>query len=268
MTFPLDHTGHMRADLDAGAAAWQRLGFLLSPETPQQGAVPGESGMQPWATANRCALFHEGYLELIGIRAPGRFNPWAHFMTQHEGIHIAAFRCGSADEAWPGLAAQGFAAPVQRARATPAGEMRFRNIFSEDASWPEGRIIVIEHQTPEVLWRPEFLDHPNGARALRQCLFVARRPEELAARLATLGAAPASHAVLSGEDFTTLFPGEAVPPLPCMAGHVVAFTDPDRAARLMASNGVPVGRDSLGRAFIGRPHNNGAVMVLIENSPA
>ena len=75
------------------------------------------------------------------------------------------------------MAAQGFAPPVQRARSTPAGEMRFRNIFSEDARWPEGRIIVIEHQTPEILWRPELLEHPNGASALRQCLFVSDRPD-------------------------------------------------------------------------------------------
>ena len=263
--FPLDHTGQMRADLDAGAAALERLGFLLSPETPQQGAVPGEDGMRPWATANRCALFREGYLELIGIRAPDRFNPWSHFMARHEGIHIAAFRCNSADEAWPGLAAQGFRPPVQRARPTPAGEMRFRNIFSEDASWPEGRIIVIEHQTPEVLWRPDLLEHPNGASALRQCLFVSDRPDELAARLAASGADPAGHAVLSAGEFADMFPGEAAPPLPCMAGQVIAFADPGRAVRLIEANDVPVGRDSLGRAFVGRTHNNGAVMVLIED---
>lgn len=268
MAFPLDHTGQMRADLDAGAAALERLGFLLSPETPQQGAVPGESGMQPWATANRCALFREGYLELIGIRAPDRFNPWSHFMARHEGIHIAAFRCESADEAWPGMAAQGFAPPVQRARSTPAGEMRFRNIFSRDERWPEGRIIVIEHQTPEVLWRPELLEHPNGALALRQSLFVSDRPDELAARLAASGADPADCAVLSAGAYADLFPGEALPPLPCMAGQVIAFADPDRAARLMEANGVPVGRDSLGRAFVGRAHNNGAVMVLTGDRPA
>ena len=268
MAYPLDHTGQMRADLDAGAAAWQRLGFRLSPETPQQGAAPGASGMQPWATANRCALFECGYLELIGIRAPGRFNPWAQFMARHEGIHIAAFRCRSADAAWPGMAAQGFAPPVQRARSTPAGEMRFRNIFSEDARWPEGRIIVIEHQTPEVLWRPELLAHPNGARALRQCLFASDRPDELAARLAGFGADPAGYAVLSAPGFAGMFPGESAPKPPSMAGQVVAFADPDRAVRLMEGNGVPVKRDSLGRAFVGRAHNNGAVMVLIEDGPA
>ena len=266
--YPLDHTGQMRADLDAGAAALERLGFLLSPETPQQGAVPGEDGMRPWATANRCALFREGYLELIGIRAPDRFNPWTRFLARYEGIHIAAFRCNSADEAWPGLAAQGFAPPVQRARSTPAGDMRFRNIFSEDASWPEGRIIVIEHQTPEVLWRPELLEHPNGALALRQCLFVSDRPDELASRLAAFGAELAGCAALSAEAYADLFPGEAAPPLPCMAGHVITFVDLDRAIRLMEGNGVPVGRDSLGRAFVSPAHNNGAVMVLVEDGPA
>ena len=268
MTYPLDHTGQMRADLDAGAAAWERLGFLLSPETPQQGAVPGESGLQPWATANRCALFHRGYLELIGLRAPDRFNPWVRFMARYEGIHIAAFRCEAADRAWPGMAELGFDPPVQRARSTPAGEMRFRNIFSEDARWPEGRIIVIEHQTPEVLWRPELLEHPNGARALRQCLFVSDRPDDLAARLDAFGADPAGCAVLSAEAFAHLFPGEAAPALPCMAGHVVAFADLDRAVRLIEGNGVAVGRDGTGRAFVGRDDNNGAVMVLIEDSPA
>ena len=268
MAFPLDHTGQMRADLDAGAGALERLGFLLSPETPQQGAVPGTGGMQPWATANRCALFREGYLELIGLRAPDRFNPWAHFMARHEGIHIAAFRCGSADEAWPGLAAQGFQPPVQRARSTPAGEMRFRNIFSEDASWPEGRIIVIEHQTPDVLWRPELLEHPNGALALRECLFVCDLPDELAARLGTIGAHTTSCAIFSAGEFAEMFPGEASPPLPCMAGHVIAFADPGRAVRLMEGQGVPVKRDGMGRPFVGRAHNNGAVMVLVEDRSA
>lgn len=268
MTLPLDHTGQMRADLDAGAAALERLGFLLSPETPQQGAAPGTSGMQPWATANRCALFREGYLELIGIRAPDRFNPWAHFMARHEGIHIAAFRCGSADEAWSGMAAHGFRPPVQRARSTPAGDMRFRNIFSRDECWPEGRIIVIEHQTPEVLWRPELLVHPNGALALRQCLFVSDRPEELSTRLAAFGADPQGWSVLSASGFAAMFPGETAPALPCMAGHVVAFADLGRAIRVIEGNGVPVERDGLGRAFVGRAHNNGAVMTLIEDGPA
>ena len=36
----------------------------------------------------------------------------------------------------------------------------------------------------------------------------------------------------------------------------------------MEGNGVPVGRDGLGRAFVGRAHNNGAVMALVEDGLA
>ena len=265
MSFPLDHTGQMRADLDAGAEAWARLGFRLSPETPQQGAVPGESGMRAWATANRCALFRRGYLELIGLRAPERFNPWAGYMARHEGMHIAAFRCASADGAWPGLAALGFAPPAQRARLTPAGEMRFRNIFSKDAAWPEGRIIVIEHETPELLWLPELLDHPNGAAALAHCLFVSDRAEALADRLRALGADAEGWRALAPEAFQTLFPGERPPGLPCMAGHAVAFADLGRAVGLMERNGVRVRQTADGRPFVGGDDNNGAVMLLLQD---
>ena len=53
-----------------------------------------------------------------------------------------------------------------------------------------------------------------------------------------------------------------------MAGHVVAFADLGRAIRLIEGNGVPVERDSLERAFVRRSHNNGAVMVLIEDDAA
>ena len=82
--------------------------------------------------------------------------------------------------------------------------------------------------------------------ALRQCLFVSDRPDNLAARLGAFGADPASCAVLSDDAFAEMFPGETAPPLPCMAGHVIAFADLDRAIRLIEGNGVAVGRDRHG----------------------
>ena len=92
---------------------------------------------------------------------------------------------GEADAAYPPLAARvdGFDAPVQRRRMAPLGlhedggeaEMRFRNIFSQDDHWPEGRYIVIEHQTPDILWQPDLLVHANGAKALVEALFRCTR---------------------------------------------------------------------------------------------
>jgi len=52
----LDHVGAITRDLGAAGARWERLGFKLSPLSRQSGAVPGRTGMQPWASANRCAI--------------------------------------------------------------------------------------------------------------------------------------------------------------------------------------------------------------------
>jgi len=112
------------------------------------------------------------------------------------------------------------------------------------------------------------MDHPNGASALAQCLLVSEQPDALAARLGAFGADPAGYAVLSADGFAGLFPGETPPPAPCMAGYVVAFADLDRAVRHIEGNGVAVRRDRLGRPFIGRASNNGAVMALIEDRRA
>ena len=148
--------------------------------------------------------------------------------------------------------------------------MRFRNIFSEDARWPEGRIIVIEHQTPEILWRPELLEHPNGATALRQCLFVSQPAGR--ARQTRLDSFGADSARLCGalrrRRMRTMFPGEAAPPaaLHGRAGHRLRRPRPRHPpyGRRTAS---PSKRDGLGRAFVGRAHNNGAIMALIEARP-
>ena len=151
----LDHVGFMVRDLDAAVARWERLGFLLSRRSPQMGKVPGESEMAPWASSNHCAMFEHGYLELIGITNPENFNPWSRFLDRFEGPHITALRCENGEEAYKSLSGRidHFDPPLQRLRNAPYGdgvrEFRFRNIFSQDDHYPEGRYIIIEHQTPE-----------------------------------------------------------------------------------------------------------------------
>lgn len=190
----LDHIGVIVSDLDAGARRWEQLGFTLSQVSPQMGLNPATGDFEPWATANRCAVLQTGYLELIGVHRPGLENPWASFLARFEGPHIVALRCASADEAYPRIAAlcDDFDPPVQRRRMAPYGngerEMRFRNIFSRDANVPECRYIIIEHQTPEVLWQPDLMTHANGAVALTAVTLCADDDPALDARWHALGA--------------------------------------------------------------------------------
>jgi hypothetical protein len=271
MTGRLDHAGVIVRDLGANARAWERMGFLLSPVSRQSGRMPGRDETGPWATANRCAIFRDGYLELIGVVDDACFNPWASFLDRFEGMHILALRVESADEAWETLGripAHGgqFNPPVQRERSLDVdGElrtMRFRNIFSRDAQCPEGRIIVIEHQTPQYLWQPKYLDHPNGAVALQAvflCCDLAGHdlPTHPCARIAALtGARPVrtsrdslllradtghEYCALSPEAFERRF-GAAAPAVPAYVGATVRFADRGRAAALMQESGLVVNR--------------------------
>jgi hypothetical protein len=206
----LDHVGFMVRDLDHGALLWRRLGFQLSPRSPQMGKTPA-TAMAPWATSNHCVMFAQGYLELIGVTSPGNFNPWAHFIDRFEGAHIAALRCSDATDTYAALRTRidGFDPPLQRRRLVEHdGEVQafeFRNIFSQDDCFPEGRFILIEHQTPDVIWRPEFMSHPNGAVSLAALMFCSETLQPTVGRLAGMtGAAPNSEGPMSA---TIAMPG-------------------------------------------------------------
>ena len=263
----LDHTGTIVRDLAAGAARWEALGFTLSPVSRQRGAVPGEAGMQPWASANRCAVFERGYLELIGLVDPAAFNPWAKFLARFEGMHLLALRCAHADDAWELLAPKaGFLAPpVARERPLLVDGaprvMRFRNLFSRDEACPEGRWIVIEHQTPDYLWQPALMRHENGARALEEALVVADDPAVAARAAALEGIAR----VESPAAFAARF-GWA-PPAPAFAAVTVSFTDVVAAARLMETRGIAVQRrgDDL---WVGPASTGGFVLRMVPHASA
>lgn len=278
----LDHAGAIVRDLAAGAARWERLGFALSPLSRQRGKLPGRDEDGPWATANRCAVFRQGYLELIGIVDPDGFNPWARFLDRFEGLHLLALRVPDADAAFAELAGRTGALnpPVQRERRLDVDgterSMRFRNIFSRDECHPEGRYIVLEHQTPEYLWQPRYMSHPNGALGLEAVLICAADVPAQRARLESILGRPGADGpegvlrfALDGGGLLELHGAKGfeqrhgwIPPaLPGFAGVRIRFAARDRAARLMEDNEVGVmrsGRDW----FVAPGAANGFVMEM------
>lgn len=280
----LDHLGAIINDLAAGARRWEKLGFALSPVSRQSGRMPDRNEEGPWATANRCAIFKRGYLELIGVVDAATFNPWTKFLARFEGLHLLALRVPNADEAYAEFAKRTATlnAPVQRARKLDVdgaeATMRFRNIFSKDASYPEGRYIVLEHQTPDYLWQPRYQAHPNGALALDAALVCANDVPAQGARLETITGVPAAKGadgVLrffpAGGGCVELHSAAAIEArygwrpgaLPCFAGVEVRFADRAHAAKLMEDNGVPV--QKRGEAwFIAPSDTNGFLLRLTQ----
>lgn len=260
----LDHVGAIGRDLAAAARRWERLGFTLSPLSRQRGAVPGQPGMHPWATANRCAVFERGYLELIGIVDPAAHNPWQRFIDRFEGLHLLALRCDEATAAYARLShrATFLAPPVERERKlTYRGEertMRFRNIFSRDDECPEARYIVIEHQTPELLWQPELLTHENGARALEAAVLVAD-DDRVRQRVAALGDVVS---VLGTADFEGRYGWR--PSTPSLAAITVSFADLGRTLGLLEARGIALRRAG-DEIWLPPAETNGFVMRLVQH---
>ena len=246
--------------------------------------MPERSDEGPWATANRCAILGTGYLELIGVVDNTAFNPWEKFLSRFEGLHLLALRVGNADAAYGELQnrTSTLNAPVQRERKLDVEgcerTMRFRNIFSRDEAYPEGRYIILEHQTPDFLWQPRYQVHPNGAQSLSRVMVCADDVASQSARLAALIGRPAVglpggpfHFDLSGGGRIELYDppgfesrfGWQPANLPCFAGVDVRFASRAHAAKLMEDNGVPVNRREA-EWFISPGFTNGFILRLSE----
>lgn len=279
----LDHVGCIVNAFATGAAQWERLGFQLTPISRQRGAVPGREGFHPWATANRCVILRDTYLELIATVDGAAFNPWARFISKNEGLHILALRCGDAESAHASLSARTDALlpPVERERVLDVdGEprtMRFRNIFSRDELWPEARYLVIEHQTPELLWQPRYQRHANGAINLAAVTFVADDPSTLIPRLTALGASTVSkdgaaiHAQLPGRGSIMIMSSARFAQTYGYAPHgglqaiTVSFSDLEQTLAFFKSRGVAMATSPAGQ-WIAPRDANGFVLQLVQDT--
>lgn len=251
----LDHAGIVAPDLAALHAAYRALGFTLTPLSRQSGRLTADGPVVPFGTANRCAMLRHGYIELLGIVDPeAPANGIDTFLARYPGLHILAFGIQDEDAALARLRRAGLDIPgilhLQRPvdETDPAGPTaRFARIPLPDA--PEGRIQLIRHLTPEVLWQDRYLHHSNRAVALDSVLLATQHPADTAARLGRLSgrpvvpdpaggfALPLHHGrvrVLHPSALAALLPGLPIPCLPFMAAITVRTDDAAAAARTIA----------------------------------
>jgi hypothetical protein len=132
---------------------------------------------------------------------------------------------------------------------------------------PEGRVQLIRHLTPELVWQEKWMNHANKAVALEEAILCAKAPAETAARLSRTSGLPvepdpaggfllrlpgAARAagpfapvmetrvrILAEEALPTVLPGVNPPASPFMAGIVVRTEDGGAAARRLLQ-GIPV----------------------------
>jgi len=177
MTLPspaLDHVViDVRERIDEAMRCFASLGFLLTPR-----------GRHTLGSVNHLAMFTTDYLELLGFgengatrleiaRFPAGLNGLVFKATDAELVHRQAAAAGL-----PVLAVQAFSRPVTLDGATR--EARFRTTRLDPDKIRIGRVYFCEHLTPDLVWRPEWQAHPNGASAFTRVVVATPDPQRTA----------------------------------------------------------------------------------------
>jgi hypothetical protein len=161
----IDHVIVGVRDLERARQGWSRLGFTLSP----RGRHIGQG------TVNYCIMFASDYVELLGIVDPNDFvQRLDGFLAQREGLMAAAFApVVAAEEVRAALISGGLhpsePRPLGRQLELPEGTVmpRFSLMSLPADETPGLDCFICTHLTPELMRRPEWLHHPNGAIGLK-----------------------------------------------------------------------------------------------------
>ena len=177
MTLPspaLDHVViDVRDRIDDAMRCFASLGFLLTPR-----------GHHTLGSSNHLAMFATDYLELLGFAPEGATRPEiARFPV---GLNGLVFKTGDAEAVHrqaeaaglPVLPVQSFSRPVALDGRT--SDARFRTTRLDPERVAMGRVYFCEHQTPDLVWRPEWQRHPNGALAIARVVAAAVDPQRSA----------------------------------------------------------------------------------------
>ena len=187
----LDHVVvNVRDQIDAGAEAYRRLGFTLTPR-----------GYHTLGSMNHLAMFGTDYLELIAAPAGDTRRPdvlgtpfglnGLVFGTEdsasvHAALTDAGVSCGNPLE---------FSRPVMLGDGS-SGDATFRTVTLTPGTIPAGRIYFCHHFTRHLVWRDEWRHHANGAIAVARTIIASRDPS------------------VSGSVFMKMFGADAVRDIP------------------------------------------------------
>jgi hypothetical protein len=166
----LDHVViDVRDRIDEAMRCFRSLGFQLTPR-----------GRHTLGSVNHLAMLATDYLELLGFAGDGAIRP--EIIRFPVGLNGLVFKTADADlvhdqaaaAGLPVLPVQSFSRPVELDGGTQ--DARFRTTRLDPAQVAMGRVYFCEHQTPNLVWRPEWQTHPNGAYAITRVVVATADP--------------------------------------------------------------------------------------------
>ncbi len=248
----IDHAIVGVRKLEAARRQWAKLGFTITPRGRHRG----------WGTANYCIMFETDYVELLGIVDPEKFtNKLDRFLKLREGLMGLAFSADEAEAVSAALEAAsiGYKGPADLSRLLelPEGEVEpaFKLVYLNGAT-PGVSSFVCQHLTRDLVWRPEWTDHPNGVTGIDSMTVVVRSTDAAQAGWKSfLGRDAVTE--IGGQEFSVkVGPTElrfltedaardALPELsrrkwrpPFVAGMALSVTDPAETVRVLEAGGI------------------------------
>ena len=171
----LDHVViNVLGQLDLAADLYRRLGFQLT-----------DRGHHTLGSSNHLAVFGENYLELLGYE-PGRETERADLWKHPPGLTGLVFKTIDSLTLHAFLADKGIPvenpAEFSRPVALPDGpyDAAFRVVRLGAQLIPNGRVFFCHHFTPELIWRDEWRQHPNGVVDIVEFVIAADDPSKTA----------------------------------------------------------------------------------------
>jgi catechol 2,3-dioxygenase-like lactoylglutathione lyase family enzyme len=274
----IDHTLVGVRDLEAARKLWTRLGFTVTPRGRHIG----------WGTANYCIMLNRGYIELLGILDPAQFtNNLDKFLETREGLMGLAFASDDPAATKARLVALGLhpdgPKDLKRYLELPEGDVlpEFRLLFLPKSETPDLSAFVCCHLTPELVRRPEWLDHANGAKSLAGMTIISEQPDRSAAAYraffeeSAVRGIPGGAEVACGQEtlrfvtrdgFAALYPGLGAWPSfaePLPAAMTVAVREPSQTMTHLWNRAIRADREG-DRIWVGPSEANGLVLEFVK----
>jgi Glyoxalase-like domain len=180
----LDHTViNVRYQMDQAEASFRDLGFHLT-----------DRGYHTLGSINHLMMFGTDYLELIGLpeTAASGNSGRPDIENSPFGINGLVFKTSNVDETYEHLQEIGLAGDPPKAFSRPVEladgtfDACFRTVHVRNGAFPGGRVYFCEHGTPELVWRPEWQQHDNGALGMPEFVVASDDYEAEASAMAKL----------------------------------------------------------------------------------
>lgn len=286
----IDHLVLAVRDLDRARAAYQRLGFTLTPEA-----------RHPFGTKNSLVQLQGNFLELVAVNDPaaiptptaerfsfGAFN--RDYLAKREGLSMLVLKSRDAniDHAEFATHALPVYEPIrfERVARGPDGAERkvaFTMNFTGDRRITDAGFFTCQHHFPENFWRGEYQSQANGARSVKSAVMVASNPADLQEFLTQFTSVDDVKSTSAGIEIDTgdgrvevltptgveAFFGPAVPlepdPSPRFVGYRIGVADVAATSALFRERAIPF-EERLGGLVVPAAEAWGAAVVFGESS--